>query len=76
MELSDLEKKILIHIYKYGPDTPWLMTRRLLGEHGWAPKYDEGEVEMACTRLEEAGLLTRFHCLVRPFQTSTSNDSP
>jgi len=39
MELSDLEKKILIHIYKYGPDTPWLMARRLLGEHGWAGPY-------------------------------------
>ncbi|MCI4459756.1 MAG: hypothetical protein JHC13_02505 [Acidilobus sp.] len=37
MELSDLEKKILVHIYRYGPDTPWLMARRLLGRSGWAP---------------------------------------
>jgi hypothetical protein len=37
LELSDLEKKILVHIYRYGPDTPWLMARRLLGRSGWAP---------------------------------------
>jgi hypothetical protein len=71
MEVSDLEKKILIHIYKYGPDTPWLMARRLLGEHGWAPKYDEGEIEMACTRLEEAGLLTRFKGSLKRSVTSS-----
>jgi hypothetical protein len=71
MELSDLEKRILIHIYKYGPDTPWLMARRLLGEHGWAPKYDEGEIETACTRLEEAGLLTRFKGSLKRSVTSS-----
>jgi len=32
--IFEKQKKILIHIYKYGPDTPWLMARRLLGEHG------------------------------------------
>lgn len=29
--LTDIERKILAHIYAYGPDTPWLMARRLLG---------------------------------------------
>ncbi|MGC9106434.1 MAG: hypothetical protein ACP5HQ_08475 [Thermoprotei archaeon] len=36
------------------------MARRLLGESGWAPKYDEIEIERACQRLESLGLLTRF----------------
>ncbi len=59
-ELSDLEKRILAHIYKYGPDTPWLMSRRLLGRAGWSPLVPPEEVEAACQRLEAAGLLQRF----------------
>jgi len=39
--LNDLEKKILVHILKYGPDNPWLMARRLLGISGWRPTYSE-----------------------------------
>ncbi|MBP1449597.1 MAG: DUF2250 domain-containing protein [Thermoproteus sp.] len=58
--LSELEKKILAHIYAYGPDTPWLMARRLLGASGWRPVVPEEEVEAACRRLEEMGLLGRY----------------
>jgi hypothetical protein len=57
--LSEVEKKILAHIYAYGPDTPWLMARRLLGAAGWRPVVPEEEVEAACRRLEEMGLLRR-----------------
>jgi hypothetical protein len=46
--LTELERKILAHIYAYGPDTPWLMARRLLGAAGWTPVAPEGEVEEAC----------------------------
>jgi len=60
LELSDLEKKILVHIYRYGPDTPWLMARRLLGRSGWAPAYREEDLEAACEHLESMGLLARF----------------
>ena len=59
-KLSGLEKKILVHIYKYGPDNPWYMARRLLGSSGWAPTYSEEEIEKACERLEKMGLLQRF----------------
>ncbi len=56
-----MEKRILAHIYKYGPDTPWLMARRLLGRAGWDPPLvPPEEVEAACARLEAAGLLARF----------------
>ncbi|ADL18910.1 hypothetical protein ASAC_0503 [Acidilobus saccharovorans 345-15] len=58
--LTELEKLILAHIYKYGPDSPWYMARRLMGASGWAPKYSEDEIEQACNDLEAKGYLTRF----------------
>lgn len=51
---------ILIHIYKYGPDSPWYMARKLLGNSGWAPKYNEDEIEKACEEMVNMGLLTVF----------------
>jgi hypothetical protein len=35
------------------------------------PKYDEDEIEMECTRLEEAGLLTRFKGSLKRSVTSS-----
>ncbi|ALL01869.1 hypothetical protein Pyrde_1826 [Pyrodictium delaneyi] len=31
-QLDELSIKILLHLYTYGPDTPSLLSRRLLGE--------------------------------------------
>ena len=59
-ELNDLEKKILAHIYHYGPDTPWLISRRLLGAAGWRPIVPEDEVERAIQHLVNLGLLEEF----------------
>lgn len=50
-DLDELSTKVLMHIYKYGPDTPWYMARRLMGESGWAPKYDADQVENVCKSL-------------------------
>ncbi|MGC8569747.1 MAG: hypothetical protein ACP5L1_00275 [Caldivirga sp.] len=58
--LSDLERMILAHIYKYGPDTPWLLARRLLGAAGWSPIVPEDEVERACKHLVQINLLQEF----------------
>lgn len=69
--LSELEKAILVHIYKYGPDAPWLMARRLLGSAGWAPKVSEDEVEEACRRLEAMGLLARHRGPLKRAVTSS-----
>ncbi len=69
--LSELEKLILAHIYKYGPDTPWLMARRLMGSSGWAPKYDEDAIEEACRRLESMGLLARIQGPLKRSVTSS-----
>jgi len=69
--LTDLERKILAHIYAYGPDTPWLMARRLLGAAGWTPVAPEGEVEGACRRLEEMGLLERYRGSLKGLVTSS-----
>lgn len=62
---------ILVHIYKYGPDTPWYMARRLMGESGWAPKYDQDQIENACAHLEREGLLTRFTGSLKRSATSS-----
>ncbi len=70
-QLSELMKLILIHIYKYGPDNPWYMARRLLGESGWAPKYDEYEIEKACKELEKMKLLTPFNGQLKRRATSS-----
>ncbi|EWG08106.1 MAG: hypothetical protein ASUL_00590 [Candidatus Aramenus sulfurataquae] len=64
-------KKILVHIYKYGPDNPWYMARRLLGESGWAPKYNEDEIDLACRELEKMGYLTRFQGALKKSVTSS-----
>ncbi|MEL9991824.1 MAG: hypothetical protein QXP98_05430 [Thermoproteus sp.] len=69
--LSELEKKILAHIYAYGPDTPWLMARRLLGAAGWTPVVPEDQVEAACKRLEELGLLERYRGSLKGLVTSS-----
>lgn len=71
IELSELQRKILIHIYKYGPDNPWYMARRLLGESGWAPKYNEQEIELECRKLEEIGYLIRFQGKLKKSVTSS-----
>ncbi|MDG6930600.1 MAG: hypothetical protein JRN10_05110, partial [Nitrososphaerota archaeon] len=51
---------IIIHIYKFGPDTPWLMARRMLGNSGWAPKLDEDQIAARCIRMENMGILARY----------------
>jgi len=70
-ELTDLMKKILIHIYKYGPDNSWYMARRLLGESGYTPKFDEDEIEINCKKLKEMGLLTVYNGSLKRSVTSS-----
>ena len=69
--LTDIERKILAHIYAYGPDTPWLMARRLLGAAGWTPVVPEEGVEEACRRLEGMGLLERYRGNLKGLVTSS-----
>jgi hypothetical protein len=70
-ELNDLMKKILMHIYKFGPDNPWYMARRLMGESGWAPKYSEDEIDSTCRELEKMGYLIRFQGALKRSVTSS-----
>ena len=69
--LTDIERKILAHIYAYGPDTPWLMARRLLGAADWTPVVPEEEVEEARRRLEGMGLLERYRGNLKGLVTSS-----
>lgn len=71
MELSELQKLILAHIYKFGPDNPWYMARRLMGESGWAPKYDPDLLEKECIELEKLGYLVRFQGSLKRSVTSS-----
>lgn len=70
-QLSDLELKILAHIYHYGPDTPWLLARRLLGAAGWRPIVPEDEVEKAVNHLVSLGLLQEFKGTLKGRVTSS-----
>ncbi|MDP8023251.1 MAG: hypothetical protein ACP5LF_02880 [Nitrososphaeria archaeon] len=71
INLTDLEKKILVHILKYGPDNAWLMARRLLGISGWRPSYSEDEIEAACLHLESLGLLQKYNGSLKWLPTSS-----
>jgi|ECHnycMinimDraft_1075156.scaffolds.fasta_scaffold00016_15 hypothetical protein len=71
LSLNDLEKKILVHILKYGPDNSWLMSRRLLGISGWRPTYNEDEIEKACMHLENLGLLQKYNGSLKWLPTSS-----
>lgn len=70
-DLDELSTKVLMHIYKYGPDTPWYMARRLMGESGWAPKYDADQVENVCKKLKDEGYLTPFKGALKKSVTSS-----
>ncbi|BDR91109.1 hypothetical protein [Vulcanisaeta souniana] len=70
-QLTDLEKRILAHIYHYGPDTPWLLARRLLGAAGWRPIVPEDEVEKAVQHLVQLGLLQEFRGSLKGKVTSS-----
>ncbi len=70
-DLDELSGKILMHIYKYGPDNPWYMARRLLGESGWAPKYSADEIEEACRKLKEEGFLVPYKGALKKSVTSS-----
>ncbi|MGC8557843.1 MAG: hypothetical protein ACP5NC_02470 [Nitrososphaeria archaeon] len=60
-ELDELDETIIVHIYRFGPDTPWLMARRMLGNSGWKPKIDEDQIIDKCRRMESMGLLERYN---------------
>ncbi len=69
--MDELQKKVLVHIYRFGPDTPWLMARRLLGESGWVPSYDELSLEEACKMLQARGYLTTYQGPLKRSVTSS-----
>ncbi|BCU67733.1 hypothetical protein HS7_11700 [Sulfolobales archaeon HS-7] len=69
--MDDLAKSILIHIYKYGPDSPWYMARRLNGKSGYSPVYDEEAIEKVCKQLVDLGYLEVFRGQLKRSPTSS-----
>ena len=53
---DDLLKRILLHLLTFGPDTPKLMGKRLLGER---TNIDPPDIKEACIKLREMGLVKR-----------------
>ncbi len=70
-DLGVVEKVVLVHIYRYGPDSPWLIARRALGSLGGQPKLDELTVEEACRKLIKEGLLRPYRGDLRGLPTSS-----
>ncbi len=68
LSLNGLERLILLHLYVYGPDTPKLMARRLLGSR---TRHSVDEVEAACEALEEKGLIQRYRGSLKGSPTSS-----
>ncbi|BAB60122.1 TVG1001389 [Thermoplasma volcanium GSS1] len=70
-ELGELCEKILVHIYRYGPDSPKYMAHRLLGASGWAPTYDEKEIKEKCKKMESLRLIRVFQGPLKRSPTSS-----
>jgi len=70
-ELTQLQKQLLVHLAKFGPDTPWLISRRLLGASGWSKKVDEALVESSLLALQSAGLVDRHNKKLKMMPTSS-----
>ncbi|AEM38998.1 protein of unknown function DUF2250 [Pyrolobus fumarii 1A] len=71
--LDGLSLKVLLHLYEYGPDTPKLMCRRLLGER---TQLDPALLERVLEAIAEKGLVKRMQSKTVPKNTATSSIKP
>ncbi len=70
---DDLLKRVLLHLLIFGPDTPKLMGKRLLGER---TNIDPPDIKEACIKLREMGLVKRRDGETLPEHTPTSSIKP
>ncbi|MBO8181717.1 MAG: DUF2250 domain-containing protein [Archaeoglobus sp.] len=70
---DDLLKRILLHLLIFGPDTPKLMRKRLLGER---TNIGPPDIKEACIKLREMGLVKRRDGKTLPKHTPTSSIKP
>ena len=63
----------LLHLHLYGPDTPSLMARRLLGRR---TRIDPTALEEALEQLAAEGLVERLESRIVPKSTATSSIKP
>lgn len=69
--LTEMDEMILVHIYKYGPDSPKYMAFRLLGSSGYVPAYDKDEIRAECKKLEKSGIIQVFRGQLKRSPTSS-----
>jgi len=72
-KLDSLSKKILLHFLIFGPDTPKLMGKRLLGKR---TNIDPLIIRETCIKLCEMGLVGRRDGKTLPKRTPTSSLKP
>jgi len=72
-DLDDLSKRVLLHLLIFGPDTPKLMGKRLLGER---TNIDPSDIKEVCIKLQEMGLVKRKEGKTLPKRTPTSSIKP
>lgn len=70
---DDLLRRVLLHLLIFGPDTPKLMGKRLLGER---TNIDPPAIKEACIKLREMGLVRRRDGRTLPKHTPTSSIKP
>ncbi len=71
--LNELGTKVLLHLYTYGPDTPRLLCRRLLGER---QQIDTTQLERVLDNLANKRLVKRMQIRTIPRNTATSSIKP
>ncbi|NJE07642.1 DUF2250 domain-containing protein [Thermococcus sp. M39] len=71
--LDELQKKIILHLLIFGPDTPKLMSRRLLGTKTYINLH---EIEDACLELCKKGLIRKITGKIVPKHAPTSSIKP
>ncbi|AGK62168.1 hypothetical protein Asulf_02215 [Archaeoglobus sulfaticallidus PM70-1] len=73
INLSELQKKVILHFLTFGPDTPKLMSRRLLGVK---THVDLQILEKDCLKLCEKGLIKKIAGKKVPKRVPTSSIKP
>ena len=71
--LDEFGVKVLLHLYIYGPDTPKLLCRRLLGERS---QIDVAVLEQVLDNLVNKGLVKRMQIRTIPKNAATSSIKP
>ncbi|MGC8608763.1 MAG: MarR family transcriptional regulator [Thermoplasmata archaeon] len=69
--MDPVEEMILVHIYRFGADSPKYMAFRLLGSSGYVASYDRETLKKVCKDLETKGMLEVYRGNLKRSPTSS-----